>query len=285
MKMADAGKDGNEYDAEPMKIVRMYDLTSDVRYFQVRPTKELFDYHPGQFIMLSLPGAGDAPFSISSSPSRSGMLELGIRKAGMLTERLFDLEENDKVFIRGPYGNGFPMEKMRGHNLIFVAGGLGTVPLRSVLLYALDHREDFKDIYFLYGARTPKDILFKWEMEGFVKRKDVKCYLSVDSDPDNEWSHEAGVVTNLFKHVKDIDPEDTYAVICGPPIMYRFVIKELLKFPIPKHQILMTLERRMKCGIGKCGHCVVGYRYTCLDGPVFDYWDVMHTKGLVGGFK
>lgn len=275
----------NEYLPYRMRIVRKVDLTENVRFFQVRSEDGMFDYIPGQFIMLSIPGAGEAPFSIASTPTRPGMLELGIRRVGTLTKKLFSLKENDYIFVRGPYGNGFPMNNIEDHNIIFVAGGLGTVPLRSVLLYALDNRDKYGDIYFLYGARSPNEILFKSDMEEFIARDDIKCYLTVDSDPSGQWPYELGVVTKLFKYVKDIDPKKTYAVVCGPPIMYKFVIQELLKFPIPKHQILMTLERRMKCGIGKCGHCVVGHRYTCIDGPVFDYWDVIHTKGLVGEVK
>ncbi len=275
----------NEYMPERMKIVRKSDLGPDVRYFQIRGEGEMFDYMPGQFVMLSIPGAGEAPFSISSSPTRPGTLELCIRKMGSLTTHLFSLKENDAVFVRGPYGNGFPMTDMKEHNIIFVAGGLGVAPLRSVLLYALDNRDDYNDIYFLYGARNPDEILFKEEMKEFLARDDLYCYLTVDADPSGKWEHDIGVVTTLFKHIKNIDAKKTYGLICGPPVMYRFVIKELLKFPIPKHQILMTLERRMKCGIGKCGHCVVGYRYTCIDGPVFDYWDVMHIKGLVKGVR
>lgn len=273
----------NEYEPEPMKIIRKYDLAENVRYFQVRGEGDMFDYKPGQFVMLSRPGVGEAPFSVSSSPTRGGMLELCIRKTGTLTEHLFNLQENDKVFIRGPYGNGFPMEKMKDHNLLFVSGGLGTAPLRSVLLYALDKRDWYQDIYFLYGAQTPADILYRREMEEFIERDDINCYLTVDKDPGGDWDHDVGVVTELFDYVGDLKPEDTYALVCGPPVMYQFVIKEILEFPIPKHQILMTLERRMKCGMGKCGHCVVNERYTCLDGPVFDYWDVMHTEGLVEG--
>lgn len=275
----------NEYKPSEVRIVRKYDLAPEIRYFQIRSEDGLLDYKPGQFLMLSSPGVGEAPFSISSSPTRPGMLELCIRKAGTLTSHLFSLKENDSVFIRGPYGNGFPTEDMKGHNLLFIAGGLGIAPLRSVLLYALDRRDKYGDIYFLYGAKTPNDLLFKADMEEFIKRDDIRCHLTVDSDPSGRWKHDTGMVTNLFKYMKDLDPTNTYALVCGPPIMYQFVIKGLLNFPFPMHQILMTLERRMKCGIGKCGHCVINERYTCIDGPVFDYWDVMHTKGLVEGVE
>ncbi len=274
----------NPYSAEPARIVNMYNLTKDVRFFQIRFTdmdKAMsFDYKPGQFIMFSLFGIGEAPISISSTPSRPGLLEFCIRKVGKLTSAIFDLKENDRVWLRGPYGNGFPIEDMKGKNLIIVAGGLGAAPLRSLLLYALDNRNLFKEIHYMHGARSPEDMLFKDECLKMRHRDDLKCYLTVDN-ADKDWPCRVGVVTDLFKEMSEIDPEETYAAICGPPVMYKYVIKELVKLNIPKNQILLNLERRMKCGVGKCGHCAIDYVYTCIDGPVFTYWDVLHMKELI----
>jgi NAD(P)H-flavin reductase len=238
-------------------------------------------YKPGQFMMVSVFGAGEAPFSISSSPSRPGLLEFGIRKIGVLTNELFKLKENEVIGVRGPFGNGFPVEKMVGHDLIIVVGGLGAVPLRSLLLYALDNRDLFGKIYFLYGARRPGEMLFLREFLELKEREDLECLLAVDQDDTGTWTERIGLVTELFKDIKGITPEKSYAAVCGPPVMYRYVIDKLVDLKIPKHQILMTLERRMKCGIGKCGHCVIGSIYTCLDGPVFTYWDVLHMKDLI----
>lgn len=275
----------NLYEPIPMRIIRRYDLIENVRFFQVRPVEIeralTINYKPGQFMMISLFGVGEAPFSISSSPSRPGLLEFGIRKIGVLTEQFFKLKENEIIYIRGPYGNGFPVEKMVGHNLIIVAGGLGAVPLRSLLLYALDNRDFFGKIYFLYGARRPAEMLFLREFLELKEREDLECLLSVDKDDTGTWTEKIGVVTELFKYLEDIDPQKTYAAVCGPPVMYRFVIEKLVNLQIPKHQILMTLERRMRCGMGKCGHCVIGSIYTCVDGPVFTYWDVLHMKDLI----
>ncbi|MEO0099440.1 MAG: FAD/NAD(P)-binding protein [candidate division WOR-3 bacterium] len=275
----------NLYCPIPMRIVRRYNLTEDVRFFQVRPVEMekalTLRYKPGQFMMVSVFGAGEAPFSISSSPSRPGLLEFGIRKIGVLTTELFKLKENEVIGVRGPYGNGFPVEKMIGHDLIIVVGGLGAVPLRSLLLYALDNRDLFGKIYFLYGARRPKEMLFLREFLELKEREDLECLLAVDKDDTGTWTEKIGVVTELFKFIKEINPEKSYAAVCGPPVMYRYVIDKLVALKIPKHQILMTLERRMKCGIGKCGHCVIGSIYTCLDGPVFTYWDVLHMKDLI----
>ena len=275
----------NPYISQPARIIRKYDLTPDTRYFQMRfvdsKLARTFDYKPGQFLLMSMFGVGEAPFSISSTPSRPGLLEFCIRKVGRFTSALFKLKENDSVGIRGPYGNGFPIEQMVDFNLLIVAGGLGAAPLRSIILYTLDNRERFRKIYFLYGAKTPADMLFRDEFLELARRGDIECFLTVDKDDTGTWPGYTGVVTELFKHINDINPNYTYATICGPPVMYKFVIKELLKLKIPKHQILMTLERRMKCGIGKCGHCAIEHIYTCLDGPVFSYWDVIHMKELI----
>ena len=275
----------NPFIPEPARIIRKYDLTEDVRFFQIRfidmERSLSFDYKPGQFMMFSIPGTGEAPFSISSTPSRPGLLEFGIRKVGRLTEALFRLSENEEIGIRGPYGNGFPIEKMEDHDLFIIMGGLGAVPLRSLLLYALDNRETIGKLHLLYGARTPDDMLFSKEFSEFIGRDDIECLLTVDKDPQHEWPCYTGIVTELFKKIETMDPENSYACVCGPPVMYKFVLKELVSLNIPKHQILMTLERHMKCGIGKCGHCAIEDIYTCMDGPVFTYWDVQHMKELI----
>lgn len=275
----------NYYLPEPMRIVRRYDLINDVRFFQVRALameRALeMKYQPGQFMIVSLPGIGEAPFSISSSPSRPGLLEFGIRRVGVLTDELFKLKENAIIGVRGPYGNGFPIEKIEKHDVVIVVGGLGAVPLRSLLLYILDNRDRYGQVTFMYGGKKPDEMLFLREFLELREREDLNCLLTVEKDTDGKWSCEIGMVTSLFPRLKKIDAENTYALVCGPPVMYKFVINELLKLKIQKHQILMTLERRMKCGIGKCGHCAIGSIYTCLDGPVFSYWDVLHMKDLI----
>jgi sulfhydrogenase subunit gamma (sulfur reductase) len=276
----------NPYLPEAMRLIRRNPLTDDVHFFQVRAVDMeralSLDYSPGQFMMVSIPGIGEAPFSISSTPSRPGLIEFGIRRVGRITDAIFKLKENSILGVRGPYGNGFPIDKMTGHNLIIVMGGLGAIPLRSLLLYALDNRDQFSNIYLLYGAKRPAEMLFRKEFLNLREREDLKCLLTVDKDDTGKWPCYTGLVTNLFRHVTDFDPQKTTVVVIGPPVMYKFVIAEILKLNIPKHQILMSLERRMKCGVGKCGHCILGgYIYTCLEGPVFSYWDVMNMKGLI----
>ncbi len=275
----------NPFLPEPARIVRAYNLTQDVRFFQVRLVdmeKALsFRYRPGQFAMISVLGTGEAPFSISSTPSRPGLLEFCIRKVGTVTSALFRLRENSLIGLRGPYGNGFPIEAMEGKDILIVVGGLGAAPLRSVLLYCLDNRDQFGRVIVLYGAKRPAEMIFREEYFDLKKRIDLECYLAVDADDTGTWTENIGVVTTLFPKVSDVDPAKTYALVCGPPVMYKYVIRELIKLNIPKHQILMTLERRMKCGVGKCGHCAIDYIYTCLDGPVFTYWDVLHMRELI----
>ncbi|MBN1223084.1 MAG: FAD/NAD(P)-binding protein [Candidatus Aminicenantes bacterium] len=278
-------KSENPFLPEPARIVRMQYLTEDVKFFQIRIAdmeKALsFHYSPGQFAMISVLGAGEAPFSISSSPSRPGLLEFCIRKAGTVTNALFQMKENDLIGVRGPFGNGFPADKMIGKDIIIVMGGLGAAPLRSVLLYCLDNRDLFRRVILLHGAKRPAEMIFREEFFHLKKRNDLECYLAVDSDDTGEWTENVGVVTKLFPLLKEVDPANTYSIVCGPPVMYKFVLKELVDLKIPKDQILMTLERRMKCGVGKCGHCAIDYIYTCLDGPVFTYWDVIHMRELI----
>jgi NAD(P)H-flavin reductase len=275
----------NPFTPEPARIVRTYYLTDDVKFFQVRIVdveKALsFRYRPGQFAMLSVLGTGEAPFSISSPPSRPGLLEFCIRRSGTVTNALFRLKENSLIGLRGPYGNGFPVEEMKGKDIIIVVGGLGAAPLRSVLLYALDNRDQFGKVSVLYGAKRPAEMLFREEYFSLKERGDLDCHLAVDADDTGAWKENIGVVTTLFPLLNKVDSSNTFALVCGPPVMYKFVIRELIKLDIPKHQILMTLERRMKCGVGKCGHCAIDYIYTCLDGPVFTYWDVIHMRELI----
>jgi sulfhydrogenase subunit gamma (sulfur reductase) len=276
---------GNPFTPEPARIVRTYYLTADVKFFQVRIAdmeKALsFKYRAGQFAMISVLGAGESPFSISSTPSRPGLLEFCIRKVGTVTNALFRMKENDLIGLRGPYGNGFPIEKMINKDILIVVGGLGAAPLRSVLLYCLDNRDQFRRVSLLHGAKRPTEMIFREEFLALKEREDLECHLSVDGDDTGTWTENIGVVTTLFPKLKEIVPANMYALVCGPPIMYKFVLKELVKLNIPKDQILMTLERRMKCGVGKCGHCAIDYIYTCLDGPVFTYWDVIHMRELI----
>ncbi|UJG41022.1 MAG: FAD/NAD(P)-binding protein [Candidatus Heimdallarchaeum aukensis] len=285
--ISDRTKLENPYEDHLATIIDYRDLTSDTRYYKLKfvepeVQEHTGDYKPGQFAMFSIPGVGEAPFSISSTPTRPAFLEFGIRKVGSFTDALFKKKEGDTVYIRGPYGNGFDMKSMEGKDIVIVSGGLGAVPLRSVLLYLEDKRELYNNVFFLNGARTPEDMLFKEDFLAMHAREIIETHLTVDKDPTGEWKHNVGVVTTLFEKINGrVDKDNAYALICGPPVMYKFVIKELLKMEFSKKNILMTLERRMKCGQGHCGHCAIHGVYTCLDGPVFNYWDYERMVELI----
>jgi NAD(P)H-flavin reductase len=259
-------------------------MVPDNHLFQLRFAEpglnERWTYRPGQFIELSVIGTGEAPISICSSPTRRGFLELCVRRVGRLTDALYRLPTNATVGIRGPYGNGFPVEEMAGHDLLIVAGGLGMAPLRSLLWYALDNREKFGAITLMYGARQPAEMLFREELSSLADVDALTTLLTVDRDPTGTWKHHVGLLPELFKLVQ-LDASRTYAAVVGPPVVYKFVLRELLAQKFSKDRILMSLERRMKCGVGKCGHCTVGYKYTCIDGPVFTYWDAINLPEVV----
>lgn len=274
----------NIYQPSLARIVRILPQIKDHRLFQLRfedsEMRQSFTYRPGQFVELSLIGTGEAPISISSSPTRPEVIDLCVRKIGRVTEALFRLPLNSLVGLRGPYGNGFPVAEMEKNNLLIIAGGLGMAPLRSLLWYALDNRSKFKEIILMLGAKISEEMLFKYELLSLLDRTDMKCLLTVDKDEEGIWPAQVGVVTKLFDAV-EVDPEITYAAVCGPPIMYKFVLRKLLERNFPKDRILMSLERRMKCGVGKCGHCSIGYKYTCIDGPIFTYWDAINLPEMI----
>ncbi len=272
----------NPYQPHLARIVAIKPQARDHKLFQVRfedhRTADNFRSRPGQFVELSVIGTGECPLSISSPPTRPGVIELCVRRVGRVTSTLFKQPTNSLVGLRGPYGNGYPVEKMEGNDLLLVAGGLGMAPLRSLLWFALDNRADFNRVILLYGCRQPNEVLFRDEMAGLVTREDLECHLTVDTDPDKTWPYHIGVVTRLFDHVGGLNPETTYAAICGPPVVYKFVVEKLLELNFSKGRILMSLERLMKCGVGKCLHCSIGHKYTCLDGPIFTYWDAINLR-------
>ena len=274
----------NPYQPHLARIVAVQRLATDNHLFTLRlvedEVREAFAHRPGQFVMLSVGGSGEAPISISSPPTRPATLELCVRRVGRVTDALFRLLPGDAVGVRGPYGNGFPVERMEGQDLLLVAGGLGMAPLRSLLGYALDRRERFGAVTLMYGARSPAELLFRHEIEALALRADVTCLLTVDRDPGRAWTHRVGLLPRLFDGAR-IDPPRTHAAICGPPVVYRFVLERLLALGFSKDRILMSLERRMKCGVGKCGHCSIGYAYTCLHGPIFTYWDALDLPEMI----
>ncbi|MCM8763437.1 MAG: FAD/NAD(P)-binding protein [Candidatus Omnitrophica bacterium] len=260
------------------KIIQAYMLTEKEKFFRIELENKInLGHEPGQFVMVSLFGYGEAPISICSSPTDKGYFELTVRNVGLLTNALHKLGKGDIVGIRGPFGKGFPIDNMFGYDVMIVAGGLGIVPLRSLIRYIMHNRNDFGNVQILLGCRTPKELLFKDETKEWMKRAEIKLNCTVDR-ADEEWQGNVGLITTLIPGV-DINPARTYCVIVGPPIMYRFVIAEDLKKSIPDHQIIVSLERRMKCGLGKCGHCQIEGVYVCQSGPVFNYAQLKNFKG------
>ncbi|HLC18029.1 MAG TPA: FAD/NAD(P)-binding protein [Thermodesulfobacteriota bacterium] len=223
-------------------------------------------YGPGQFFMAGLPGYGEAPFSVASPWGGEGSLDLCIRAVGNLTNAIHRLEAGDTLWVRGPFGRGFAVEEMERSDVIFIAGGIGMVPLRSLVKTVLERRKSFGRLTLLYGSKTPEEILFKDEMPEWEK-KGLDVRLTVDS-PTPGWKGGVGVVTTLVPGAIS-DPPNTAVVITGPPVMYRFVIFAMKDIPVPAGRVYLSLERRMKCGLGKCGHCQINHLYACQEGPVF----------------
>jgi sulfite reductase subunit B len=250
-----------------------------VKIEQLTGTEKLFTLHlkdgrdlghrAGQFVEVSVFGVGEAPISVTSSPTRNGTFELCVRRVGDVTGALHRMKPGATVGIRGPYGNGFPVEQMRGKDLLFAPGGIGLPPLRSVINQVLDERESFGRVIILYGARNPSELLFKDELAQWEARDDVEFHVTVDRG-DESWTGNVGVITTLFPKIT-INPRNTVAMTVGPPVMYRFVLMELLSKGIQDGRIFLSLERRMKCGLGKCGHCQINNVYVCQKGPVFSY--------------
>lgn len=273
----------NPYRPHRARITSIVDLTDNEKLFELRliseESREEFSHSAGQFVEVSIFGVGEAPISISSAPSKQGFIELCVRRAGDVTGALHDMRCGDIIGIRGPFGRGFPFEQMKGSDVLLVAGGLGIAPLKSLINHIHDERHAFGNVTILYGSRTPSEILFRRQFEMWQHRDDFNMILTVDQ-ADDTWTGEVGLVTRLFDRI-DVDPSNTYGAICGPPVMYKYVIAEMRKKSIDADRIYVSFERRMKCGVGKCGHCGVGHQYACVDGPVFNYWEAMNLQEAI----
>jgi sulfite reductase subunit B len=239
---------------------------------------EEFEYIPGQFVEVSVAGIGEAPISISSSPTQKGM-ELVVRNVGNLTKMIHSLEVGDKLGVRGPYGSTYPIESAKGKDLVFICGGIGLVPQRSFIRYALDNRSDYGNITVLIGTKCHDMRLFREEIALWEERKDMTVMETVDEAHDC-WNGNVGVVTTLIPKIES-DLPTSQVLVCGPPIMYKFVLMALAEANVSEENIFVNLERRMKCGVGKCGHCQMNEHYVCQDGPVFRYSDLAHVPEAI----
>lgn len=244
--------------------------TPDVKTFRVvdREEKKPFEHMPGQCGMLSIPGVGEAMFSITSSPTVKEYLEFSIKECGHLTDALFDLEEGDEITVRGPYGNAFPVEgELKGKDLLFIAGGIGLAPLHSVINYVRDKKDNYGKIQVIYGSRSKEDLVRYDEItEEWMNEENMEVHLTIDRKQDG-WDGHVGFIPDF---VKELAPDlNKTVLICGPPIMIKFTLERLKEMGFQDTQVYTTMELRMKCGVGKCGRCNIGSKYVCKDGPVF----------------
>jgi len=252
--------------------------TADTKTFTLKFVDEErqrnFGFTPGQFIVISIPGVGEAMFSISSSTSNRENFSTTIRRVGRVTGKLHTYGVGDKILVGGPYGSGWPIGQLEGKDVLIVTGGVGLPSPRPVITYIDEHRDDFGFLEVVYGTRTPSESIFAWEQEAWRKIRDTRLALTVDSVPEGvTWNHSVGVVTTLFKDMAT-KPRNSVALICGPETMMHFTVLELMKRGFHEDQLYLSLERRMHCGIAQCGHCQLGPKFVCKDGPVFRYSDI-----------
>lgn len=254
------------------EIVEIIDESPTIKSFVVVPETD-FKFETGQFVELTLPGEGEAPFTPSSSPAITDKMEISIMKAGRITGLLHNSKKGQKVGIRGPYGNGYPVDDFVGKQVYIVAGGVGLAPIRSLFLTLAENIDRFDSVVCRFGARTPNDFIYKNTLFGPWRKMDgVDIKLTVDQK-DEDWKDNVGVVTTILDK-KDVDVEKAVAVVCGPPIMMKFANLKLLEMGFSPDRIYLSMEKNMSCGVGKCGHCMLGEYYVCKDGPVFTYEEI-----------
>jgi len=264
----------NLYKPFKVKIIRIEDHSSDTKLFRLKKDKGSFpknkqglSFIPGQFVLIGSFGYGEAPFGPASSPYQSSYIDIVVRKVGTLTTALHQLKVGDQIFMRGPYGNGFPIDFIKGKDIVMVTGGCGIPPIASLTEYIIKNKNKFGRTYLIYGAKTPADLLLKDRTKRW--KKDIKVLLTVDQ-PDSRWLGSVGMVSNLIDHIR-IEPLDAVSAMCGPGPIMDALEKILRPLCISDRRIFVNMERKMQCGIGKCQHCVVGDKYVCQDGPVFNF--------------
>jgi sulfhydrogenase subunit gamma (sulfur reductase) len=265
----------NPYMPYPVRITDIVTETEDrnlktFTYVFINPEdEEKFDYKAGQFAELSIAGKGEIPIGIASSPVEKGFLKFTVNKVGLVSTHLHNMKVGDVMGIRGPLGNWYPWEIMEGKNVVIIGGGFAFTTLRSSIVYMLANRDRFKDIHVIYGARTPGMLLYVDELKEWEKRDDIHMHITVDGTDDPNWKYNKGFVPTITDQKAPPGDGDTYAIVCGPPIMIKFTQPVLEKRGYDHQHIIMSLENRMKCGIGICGHCNIGRHFVCKDGPVF----------------
>jgi len=262
----------NLYQPVNGEIVDVIEESPTIKSFVIKPENH-FSFDTGQFVELTLPGEGEAPFTPSSSPAETEQVEITIMKAGRVTDRLHECQKGQKVGIRGPYGKGYPVDSFVGKQVYIIGGGVGLAPIRSLFLTLVSRVNDFKSVTCRFGAKTPEDFIYKNTLFGqWQQIKGVKIKLTIDRASDG-WKDNVGMVTTILKP-DDVDVKNAVAIVCGPPIMMRFVTLKLLEHKFEPKDIYLSMEKNMSCGFGKCGHCMLGKYYVCKDGPVFTYEQV-----------
>ena len=267
----------NPYNPTKATLESVTSETGNIKTFVLRPAEPL-EFLAGQFVEVTVPGLGEAPFTPSSSPSRKDGLDVTVMRAGKVTSALHDLESGATLGVRGPYGKPYPLDQYAGKDVLIFGGGVGLAPLRSLLLALLTDRAKFGRIILCYGARTPADLIFKAQVRSWAGDGQMEVHLTVDRG-DETWKGKVGVVTEALKDV-NIDTARTVAAVCGPPLMMKFGTLALLHKGFPPEAIYLSMERNMSCGIGKCGHCRIGPYYVCKDGPVFTYAQLKGIKEI-----
>lgn len=255
------------------------DISTFVVIFDDPELRETFTYRPGQFAELSIFGVGECPIGIASSPTSEGLLEFCVRAVGTVSNAIHDLEGGDKLGVRGPLGNSWPTKEIEGKDLLFIGGGIGLPPLRSLIRYVLDNRDRYGAVQIVYGARSPQDLVYKEELREWDERPDVDFHVTVDVG-DETWEGPVGFVPPFLKEINPA-PESKVAFTCGPPIMIKLVVDALEEMGYADANIITTLEMKMKCGVGKCGRCNIGDKYICRDGPVFSFEQLRKIPGAL----
>lgn len=273
---------GQLYSPCDAEIISVIDLTPDEKLFSLRMIDGTELKHlPGQFVQISIPGFTEAPISVASSPTRKGCFDLAIRRAGTLTAEMHRKVPGNAVGIRGPFGSSFPVDELAGMDLLLVSGGCGLAPMRSLIQYCADHPEKFGKVQILYGARSTDHLLFKGDLAEWSASPGFSCGITVDSAPSSAcYEGATGFVQTLIPPL-EIDPGRTAAAVVGPPVMYRGVIDALLAKGVAAERVYISLERNMRCGVGKCGHCAIDHLYCCTDGPVFRLDRVIGLQGAI----
>jgi len=271
-------KSENPYRPIKTEVLDVITETPTIRTLRLKPAEPI-SFKTGQFIELTVPGVGEAPFTPSSKPSVKDVLEVTIMRVGKVTEEIHQLRRGDTVGLRGPFGKGYPLDEFKDKEVLVVGGGCGFAPIRSLMYSFFERSGEFKALYFRGGCKNPSEFLYRKEIEGWAKRKDLDMALTVDKG-DSSWKGNVGLVVSILDNI-DVDFKSAVAIVCGPPIMMKFATKKLLEMGFKDNNIYLSMEENMSCGVGKCGHCRVGTFYACKDGPVFRYDRIKKFPGVL----